>query len=154
MPYIFGKLWHLARIWAIRKAFQCILQGVRVLLANHTRISPTSDNDSYGKFVMITPLSVQISAKISEFRPNFAGRQQCLKKSGVLSQTALFFPNVTLFRAMFGSAPQKINLQRSRRPLHKTSVVLLTNILSRRDGIWNLAFMFQLLNRTSPQDVY
>ena len=47
MPYIFGKLWHLALIWAIRKAFQCILQGVRILLANHTRISPTSDNESY-----------------------------------------------------------------------------------------------------------
>ena len=47
MPYIFGKLWHLALIWAIRKAFQCILQGVRFLLANHTRLSPTSDNDSY-----------------------------------------------------------------------------------------------------------
>ena len=49
MPYIFGKLWHLAIIWPIRKAFQCILQGVRILLANHTRISPTSDNDSYIK---------------------------------------------------------------------------------------------------------
>ena len=47
MPYIFGKLWHLAIIWDIRKAFQCILQGVRILLANHTRISPTSDSDSY-----------------------------------------------------------------------------------------------------------
>ena len=47
MPYIFGKLWHLAIIWAIRKAFQCILQCVRILLANHTRISPTSENDSY-----------------------------------------------------------------------------------------------------------
>ena len=47
MPYIFGKLWHLAIIWDIRKAFQCILQGVRFLLANHTRLSPTSDNDSY-----------------------------------------------------------------------------------------------------------
>ena len=47
MPYIFGKLWHLAIIWAIRKAFQCILQSVRILLANHTRISPTSENDSY-----------------------------------------------------------------------------------------------------------
>ena len=47
MPYIFGKLWHLAIIWAIRKAFQCILQGVRFLLANQTRLSPTSDNDSY-----------------------------------------------------------------------------------------------------------
>ena len=47
MSYIFGKLWHLAIIWAIRKAFQCILQGVRFLLANHTRLSPTSENDSY-----------------------------------------------------------------------------------------------------------
>merc|ERR1712223_2095905 len=47
MPHIFGKLWHLALIWAIRKAFQCILQGVRILLAKYTRISPTSDNDSY-----------------------------------------------------------------------------------------------------------
>ena len=47
MPYIFGKLWHLAIIWAIRKAFQCIQQGVRFLLANHTRHSPTSENDSY-----------------------------------------------------------------------------------------------------------
>ena len=47
MPYIFGKLWHLAMIWAIRKAFQCILQGVRILLAKYTRISPTSENDSY-----------------------------------------------------------------------------------------------------------
>ena len=45
--YIFGKLWHLAIIWAIRKAFQCILQGVRILLAKYTRISPTSDNESY-----------------------------------------------------------------------------------------------------------
>ena len=34
-------------IWAIRKAFQCILQGVRFLLANHTPVSPTSENDSY-----------------------------------------------------------------------------------------------------------
>ena len=47
MPYIFGKLWHLAIIWAIRKAFQCILQGVRFLLANHARLSPTSENESY-----------------------------------------------------------------------------------------------------------
>merc|ERR1712107_455815 len=47
MPYIFGKLWHLAIIWAIRKAFQCILQGVRILLAKYTRISPTSENESY-----------------------------------------------------------------------------------------------------------
>ena len=54
MPYIFGKLWHLAIIWAIRKAFLCILQGVRFLLANHTRLSPTSDNDSY-KFHIYIP---------------------------------------------------------------------------------------------------
>ena len=47
MSYIFGKLWHLAIIWAIRKAFQCIVQGVRFLLSNHTRLSPTSDNESY-----------------------------------------------------------------------------------------------------------
>ena len=47
MPYIFGKLWHSAIIWAIRKAFQCILQDVRILLAKYTRISPTSENDSY-----------------------------------------------------------------------------------------------------------
>ena len=47
MSYRFGKLWHLAIIWAIRKAFQCIPQGVRFLLANHTRLSPTSENESY-----------------------------------------------------------------------------------------------------------
>ena len=47
MPYIFGKLWHLAIIWAIRKSFQCILQGVRFLLAIHTGLSPTSENESY-----------------------------------------------------------------------------------------------------------
>ena len=52
MSYIFGKLWHLAIIWAIRKAFQCILQGVRFLLANHTRLSPTSDNESYSLFII------------------------------------------------------------------------------------------------------
>ena len=32
---------------AEQKAFQCILQGVRFLLANHTRLSPTSENESY-----------------------------------------------------------------------------------------------------------
>ena len=58
---------------------------------------------------MITPLSAHISAKISEFRPNSTGRQRFLEKeSGVLSQMPLFSPNVTLFGAMFGSAPQKI----------------------------------------------
>ena len=57
MPYIFGKLWHLAIIWALRKAFQCILQGVRILLANHTRISPTSENDSYEPFQIISQIT-------------------------------------------------------------------------------------------------
>ena len=47
MPYIFGKLWHLAIIWAIRKAFQCILQCVRFLLANHSLLSGTSETFSY-----------------------------------------------------------------------------------------------------------
>ena len=37
----------LALIWAIRKAFQCILQGVRFLLAKQTRLSGTSENESY-----------------------------------------------------------------------------------------------------------
>ena len=47
MSYIFGKLWHSAIIWPIRKSFQCILQGIRFLLANQTRLSGTSDNESY-----------------------------------------------------------------------------------------------------------
>ena len=34
MSYIFGKLWHLAIIWPIRKSFQCTLQGVRFVLPN------------------------------------------------------------------------------------------------------------------------
>ena len=34
-------------IWAIKKALQCILQGVRLLLAKQTRLSGTSDNESY-----------------------------------------------------------------------------------------------------------
>ena len=38
MSYIFGKLWHSAIIWPIRKSFQCILQGVRFLLSNHTLV--------------------------------------------------------------------------------------------------------------------
>ena len=47
MSYIFGKLWHSAIIWSIRKSFQCIPQGVRFLLAKQTRLSGTSDNESY-----------------------------------------------------------------------------------------------------------
>ena len=49
MSYIFGKLWHLAIIWAIRKAFQCIQQGVRFLLAKQTQLSGTFDNESYAR---------------------------------------------------------------------------------------------------------
>ena len=47
MSYIFGKLWHSAIIWPIRKSFQCILQGVRFSLAKQTQLSGTSDNESY-----------------------------------------------------------------------------------------------------------
>ena len=47
MSYIFGKLWHSAIIWAIRKSFQCFIQGVRFLLAKQTRLSGTYDNKSY-----------------------------------------------------------------------------------------------------------
>ena len=47
MPYIFGKLWHLAIILAIRKSFHCILQGVRFLLANYTLLFGTSETFSY-----------------------------------------------------------------------------------------------------------
>ena len=47
MSYIFGKLWHSAINWPIRKSFQCILQGIRFLLANHTLLSGTSENESY-----------------------------------------------------------------------------------------------------------
>ena len=47
MSYIFGKLWHSAIIWPIRKSFKCILPGVRFLLAKQTRLSGTSDNMSH-----------------------------------------------------------------------------------------------------------
>ena len=50
MSYIFGKLWHSAMIWPIKKSFQYILQGVRFLLAKQTRLSGTSDNESYLPF--------------------------------------------------------------------------------------------------------
>ena len=50
MSYIFGKLWHSAIIWPIRKSFQCILQGVRILLAKQTRLSGTSGNESCIQF--------------------------------------------------------------------------------------------------------
>ena len=65
MSYIFGKLWHLAIIWAIRKAFQCILQGIRFLLAKQTRLSPTSENDSYTDWEYIRVCSLSTYADIS-----------------------------------------------------------------------------------------
>ena len=74
MPYIFGKLWHLAIIWAIRKAFQFILQGVRILLANHTRISPTSENDSYNQRIRTDGFSSGAT-----FRDGCQPDPQCLK---------------------------------------------------------------------------
>ena len=46
MTYIFGKLWHSAINWPIRKSFQCILQSVRFLLANHSQCSGTSETFS------------------------------------------------------------------------------------------------------------
>ena len=64
MPYIFGKLWHLAIIWAIRKAFQCILQGVRILLAKYTRFSPTSENESYTNTFLAFSQPGQISVSV------------------------------------------------------------------------------------------
>ena len=73
MPYIFGKLWHLAIIWAIRKAFQCILKGVRILLANHTRISPTSENDSYILFISLMVISFSaVERRINVSKAKFA----------------------------------------------------------------------------------
>ena len=79
MPYIFGKLWHLAIIWAIRKAFQCILQGVRILLAKYTRISPTSDNDSYIEIFSQEDLALKSKLRPGGFLqhlPIFAGNSR------------------------------------------------------------------------------
>ena len=61
MPHIFGKLWHLALIWAIRKAFQCILQGVRFLLANQTLLSGTSEDESYAVVKIIDLIDLNTS---------------------------------------------------------------------------------------------
>ena len=69
MSYIFGKLWHLAIIWAIRKAFQCILQGIRFLLAKQTWLSGTSDNESYIDHFTNIPLTT------------FAGRMEWFLKN-------------------------------------------------------------------------
>ena len=52
MSYIFGKLWHLAIIWPIRSSFQCILQGVRFLLANHSVLSWISETFSYSEWLL------------------------------------------------------------------------------------------------------
>ena len=87
MPYIFGKLWHLAIIWAIRKAFQCILQGVRFFLANHTRLSPTSENESY---------SLQVKARqklfFCEVTPVFPQQFDWRLKSSAIRADACLYP--------------------------------------------------------------
>ena len=69
MSYIFGKLWHLAIIWSIRKSFQCIPQGVRFLLAKQTWLSGTSDNESY---MVIGQARFSIDAETAEDVPLFS----------------------------------------------------------------------------------
>ena len=70
MSHIFGKLWHSAIIWSISKSFQCILQGVRFLLANHTLLSGTSENELYTGVtkepsVKLISINIQPIAKIA-----------------------------------------------------------------------------------------
>ena len=48
--YISGKLMYQRSIWYIWKQFQCILRGVRVLLANCKWFSATSETSSYRKW--------------------------------------------------------------------------------------------------------
>ena len=57
--------------WPIRKSFKCILQGVRLLLANHTLLSPTSENDSYQLWI-----SMQIAFFFLAFMPKL--QFQCI----------------------------------------------------------------------------
>ena len=65
MSYIFGKLWHSAIIWPISKSFQRILQGVRFLLAKQTRLSGTSDNESYEDSVHFSAVAkIHVKLKI------------------------------------------------------------------------------------------
>ena len=47
MSCIFGKLMHQRSILAIWKKFQCITRGVRILLANCTQLSATSETLSH-----------------------------------------------------------------------------------------------------------
>ena len=91
MPYILGKLWHLAIIWAIRKAFQCILQGVRFLLAKYTRISPTSENESYITLLVCIRLCVYIRLpQVGICAPNI---QQLLPTGQMVRQNLyVYFP--------------------------------------------------------------
>ena len=85
MPYIFGKLWHLAIIWAIRKAFQCILQGVRILLAKYTRISPTSESESYLCYPMPSFASVSFfKYSRQDYLWDFNGTSDSIAKNHVM----------------------------------------------------------------------
>ena len=49
MSNIFGKLMHQRSIQVIWKQFQCTLRGVRILLANCSELSATSETLSYTK---------------------------------------------------------------------------------------------------------
>ena len=86
MSYIFGKLRHLAIIWAIRKSFQCILQGVTFLLANQTRLSPTSENESY-QIEMKSFLTLVHSSNFSK-RPIIDGIPQSRQNTHFEFQTS------------------------------------------------------------------
>ena len=80
MSHIFGKLWHSAIIWPIRKSFECILQDVRFLLANHTLLSGTSETFSFILYIVYfilllivhgmagEPSMPGLSRQISQFR--------------------------------------------------------------------------------------
>ena len=67
MSYIFGKLWHSAIIWPIRKSFQCILQGVRFLLASQTLLSGTSENESYQQKLQVATSNVIFQKRQNRF---------------------------------------------------------------------------------------
>ena len=109
MPYIFGKLWHLAIIWAIRKAFQCILQGVRILLANHTRISPTSDNESYccftnsSEFQDSASFIVILDTRVRKYS-EIDGRRLSVNTTYLVTSRRLRTDSSLFFRDVFSSS--------------------------------------------------
>ena len=110
MSYFFGKLWHSAIIWPIRKSFQCTLKGVRFLLAIQTRLSGTSDNESYmnSSNPFIPPLKVHSmlslnsnSAQASHgkplhFHPNKLSKQHGRLKDLTLCSTVKYTLDVLL----------------------------------------------------------